>query len=196
MSSRREVQAHHLVEKVGGFGGGKTQVGGAQLGQLTPGAQPGQGKMWILTGGDDQVHLWRQVFEQKGEGFVNRFGINQMVVVQDKDEIVREGGDFIEQGCQNRFGWRRLRGLEHSQHPFSNIRCNRLQSRDEVSQKAGGVVIPFVQRQPGDRSLATGDPFADQRGFTKAGGGRDEGQLAARRSPRSAARSGGGGGQL
>ena len=35
---RREVQTHHLVEKFGGFGGGKTQVGGAQFGQLTPGA--------------------------------------------------------------------------------------------------------------------------------------------------------------
>ena len=35
---RREVQAHHLVEKFGGFGGGKTQVGGAQFGQLAAGA--------------------------------------------------------------------------------------------------------------------------------------------------------------
>ena len=35
---RREVQAHHLVEKFGGFGGGKAQVGGAQFGQLAPGA--------------------------------------------------------------------------------------------------------------------------------------------------------------
>ena len=152
--------------------------------------------MGILTGGDDQVHLWRQVLEQKGEGIVNRFGINHVVVVKDEDEIVRDGGDFIEQGRQNRFGGRWLRGLEHSQHPCSNIRRNRLQSSDEVSQKAGGVVIPFVQRQPGDRSLATGDPFADQRGFAKAGGGRDEGQFAARRDPRSAARSGGGGGQF
>ena len=40
---RREVQAHRLVEKSGGFGGGKTQVGGAQFGQLVSGAQPGQG---------------------------------------------------------------------------------------------------------------------------------------------------------
>ena len=76
-----------------------------------------------------------------------------------------------------------LRGLEHSQHPFSNIRRNRLQRSDEVSQKACGIVIPFIQRQPGDRSFATGDPFADQRGFPKAGGGRDEGQFAACNEP-------------
>ena len=35
---RREAQAHHLIEKCGGFGRGKAQVGGAQFGQLVPGA--------------------------------------------------------------------------------------------------------------------------------------------------------------
>ena len=65
---RRELQTHHLFEKAGGFGGRKAQVGGAQLGQLAAGAQAGQGQLWILAGGDDQVQLGRQVFEQKGEG--------------------------------------------------------------------------------------------------------------------------------
>ena len=74
--------------------------------------------MGILTGGNDQVHLWRQVLEQKGEGLVNRFGINNVVVVKDEDEIVRDGGDFIEQGCQNRFDGRWLRGLEHGPTPL------------------------------------------------------------------------------
>ena len=97
------------------------------------------------------MHLWRQVLEQKGEGIVNRFGINHVVVVKDEDEVIRDGGDFIEQGCQNRFGGWRLRGLEHTQYPCSNhSQRNRLQSSDEVSQKACGVVIPFVQRQPGE----------------------------------------------
>ena len=66
------------------------------------------------------------MLEQKGEGIVDWFGIHDVVVVKDEDEIIRDGGDFIEQGRQNRFGWRRLRGLKHAQHPFSNIRRNRL----------------------------------------------------------------------
>ena len=74
---RREVEAHHRVEKSGGFGGGETQVGGAQFGQLAPGAEPGQGERRILAGGDDQVHLRRQVLEQKGEGLVDRPGLDQ-----------------------------------------------------------------------------------------------------------------------
>ena len=104
-----------------------------------------------------------------------------MIVVQDKDELVRDDGDFIEQSCQNRFSGRWLRGLKRTQHPLSNIRHNRLQRRDEVCQKGCGVVIPFVQRQPGNRSITTGDPFAGQRGLSKPGGGGDEGQFAARR---------------
>src|SRR5438552_3031048 len=118
------------------------------------------------------------MLEQKGESIVDRFGINNVVVVKDEHEVVRDCGDFIQQSGQNRFDWWRLRGLEHTQHAFSNVRRNRLQSSDEVSEKAWWVVIPFVQRQPGDRSLATGEPFAEQRSFTKAGGCRDEGQFA------------------
>lgn len=101
-----------------------------------------------------------------------------MVVVEDEDEIVLDGGDLIEQGRQDRFGRWWLRGLEHPQHPFSKIRLNRPQSGEEVSQKACGVAIPFVQRQPGGRTLGPGEPFADWRGLTKAGWGGDEGQSA------------------
>ncbi len=134
--------------------------------------------MWILPGGDEQVHPWWQVLDQKGEGIVDRFGIDDVVVVEDENEIVRDGGALVEQGRQGRFGWRRLRGPERTQHAFSNIRRDRLQSGDEVSQKARGVAIRFVQRQPSGWPFATGDPFAKQRGFAKAGGGGDEGQFA------------------
>src|SRR5207248_6303359 len=74
--------------------------------------------------------------------------------------------------------WRWLRRLERTQHAFSKSRRNRLQSSDEVGQKACGVVLPFVQGQPGGRSSASSKPFTDQRGFPKAGGGSDEGQVA------------------
>ncbi len=124
------------------------------------------------------MHLRWQVFEQKGEGLVNRLGLKHVVVVKDEDEMIFYGGQVIEQGRQHRFGWRWLRGVEHPQHPFSNRGRNRLQRSDEVRQKAGGIVLPFVQRQPGCRSLAPEDPFTDQCSFPKASGGREEDQLA------------------
>ena len=135
--------------------------------------------MWILAGGDDQVHPWWQVLEEIGEGIVNRSGIDDVVVVEDEDEILLDGGgDLVEEGSENRFGWGWLRGSEHTQHSFSDVRGNRPQSSDEISQKACGVVIRFVQGHPGGRPLETGEPFAQQRGFTEACRGGDEGQSA------------------
>src|SRR3712207_8935901 len=101
-----------------------------------------------------------------------------VVVVQDEDELVREGGDVIEQGRQDRVDGRWLRRLQHTQYTLSNRRRNGLQRSDEVQEKAGEVVLPRVQRQPGGWSRAMSNPFTEERGFPEAGGSRDEGQLA------------------
>jgi hypothetical protein len=66
--------------------------------------------------------------------------------------------------------------MTSDQMQFVDFYC--LRRGDEVSQKACRAAMPFLERQPGDRSLTSGDPFAEQPGFTKAGGGRDDGQFA------------------
>ena len=116
--------------------------------------------MWVLTGGDDQVHLWGQVLQQEGQGFVYRSGIHNVIVVQDENEVVLDGGYLVEQGREDRLGGRWLWGLERAQDPFSDIRLYRLQSGDEVGQEACGVTVPFVQRKPGGRTPKTGEPLA------------------------------------
>ena len=65
-----------------------------------------------------RVHLRRQVLEQKGEGLVNRFGINHMVIVQDKNEIIRDGNDFIQQSRQNRLRLAVAGGIGEHPSPF------------------------------------------------------------------------------
>lgn len=40
------------------------------------------------------------MIEQKGEGLVYRFGVNQMVVVKDEDEALWGGGDVVEEHGQ------------------------------------------------------------------------------------------------
>ncbi len=150
---RGELQTHRLVEKLSGFARAEAQVGGAQFGQLSTGAQAGQGKLRILAGRNDQMHLGGQMLEQKGERVVNSPGINQMIVVKDEDEGILDGGDVIQQRCQNRFGGWRLGGLEprrrarpdFRRNPFARLQVKRLQSRDEVGQEAGGIGVPFIQ---------------------------------------------------
>jgi len=113
----REVEAHDLVEEIGRLRGGEAQIGCTQLGHLPPAAQTGQGELRILTGGDDQAHLRRLVFEQKGQSLANRFGIHQVVVVKDEDEFPARGRDLVQERGQECFdGWR-LGRLKRSQHP-------------------------------------------------------------------------------
>ena len=78
------------------------------------------------------MHVWWQALDESGEGLVNCFGIKQVVVVQDKDELVLDGGQLVEQSRHHRLGWRWLRGLERIQYPRANVRRNRLHSSDEV----------------------------------------------------------------
>ena len=144
--------------------------------------ESGDRQLWILAGCDHQVHLWRQVSEQKGEGLVHRGRVDNVVVVQDEDEGLRDGGDLVEQSCQERIRRRWLGGLERSQCPCANTRGDRLQRCYEVRQEAGRVAIPFVKRQPGPENrrfsaIASREPFADQGGLAKTGGRGDQDQL-------------------
>src|SRR5215207_8899252 len=116
------------------------------------------------------------MLQQKGEGIVDRFGIDYVVVVEHENKIVRNGSNLVDQDRQDCFGRQWLWGVEHTRYAFPDI--DRLQSGDEVSHKACRVAVPVIQRKPGGRSPATSDPFAEERGLAKAGGGGDEGQPA------------------
>ena len=44
------------------------------------------------------------MIKQKGEGLVDRLSINNMVVVKNEDEMIRDARDVVEQRRQNRVG--------------------------------------------------------------------------------------------
>jgi hypothetical protein len=98
-----------------------------------------RGRGGVFSGGNNKVDLRRQVLKQKGEDFVdghrriNGVGIDHMIIIENEDEVVRYCCKIIEQGCQNRFGWRFLRRLERTQHPFSEIWYDCLYSSDKVN---------------------------------------------------------------
>ena len=104
----REVEAHHLVEKIGGFIGRKAQVGGAQFGQLAAGAQAGQRERRILSAGNDQPELRRQMIDKEGQRLVDRRGLDHVIIVEDEHRIAQRG-EIVQQRRQQHIGWRRLR---------------------------------------------------------------------------------------
>ncbi len=105
-----------------------------------------RGSRGVLAGGDDQVHPGRQVLDQEGQRVVHRPGVEDVVVVEDEHDVAGDRREVVEQGRQRRFGWRRLRRLEHGQRAFADPGRDRLQRRDEVGQEAAGVAVAFIER--------------------------------------------------
>ena len=91
------------IEKGSRFVAAKAQVVRVQFGQLPAGAQARQPQDRIGAGGQAQVHLWRQMVEQKGERLVNRRGLDHVVIVEDEHQAIRKARDLVEQSGQDRF---------------------------------------------------------------------------------------------
>jgi hypothetical protein len=123
------------------------------------------------------VHVGWQVVEQESQRFMNRFRINQMEIVQDGRERIREGDDIVNQAGQNGVDGGGLGGLQRGQGAFAEIGVQLLDGSDKVNPKLGGVIIALVEREPGHAARGLGDPLAEQSGFAETGRGGDQGEL-------------------
>jgi hypothetical protein len=45
-------------------------------------------KHFVIMAGDDQIHLWRQMVEKKGDGAVDRLEVDIVVVAKDQSEAM------------------------------------------------------------------------------------------------------------
>ena len=103
-------QAHGLVEKGGGLGGRKSQIGAPQLDELPPTAQPGQGQGRVGAAGHSQHQGRRQVVEQETQDAVDGRVLDDVIVVQDQQVAAagQQGRGVVHQYRQERLHRRRL----------------------------------------------------------------------------------------
>ena len=88
-----------LTQQDGRFLSGEAQVGGAQLGQLAAGPQPRQRQRRVSPAGHHHPQARRQVLQQERHRLVHRPGIDQVVVIQDQQHLIRAGagGQLVDQ---------------------------------------------------------------------------------------------------
>ena len=138
------MEAHRLVEKGSGFIGREAQVGGAQLGKPPLGAESGQRERRILSGGNDQPELRRQMIDKEGQRLVDRRAVDGVIIVEDEHRVAQRG-EIVQQRRQQHIGWRlRPRSVQRGQRCFSNRGRDGLQGRDDIGQKTGEIIIVFV----------------------------------------------------
>ena len=142
----REAQGHHVVEEGGGLVRGETQIVGADLEQLTTRAQATERQRRIGAARDNQVQLWRQVVEQKGHALVNRLGVDQVVVIEHQQDVLRGGADLIEQGPEHRLDLAAAAANCSSASvllPISPL--HRLERGDDVGPEQRGLIVALVK---------------------------------------------------
>jgi hypothetical protein len=87
-----------------GLLGGEAQVGLAQLGQLAAGPQPGQRQGWVGAAGHHQPELRRDTLQQDSQAVVDRWLLDQVVVVQDQHDLPWPLDQLVDQHGQHRLG--------------------------------------------------------------------------------------------
>ena len=154
--------------------GREPQLGHAYLGQLAACPQPRQRQRRIAAAGQYHACPGRPVLDQERERLVHLLRADHVVVVEDEQgllpsQIVDQCRD---QGLERRRRWR----AEQRSHPFAGPGTGPVQRGHRVAPEPGRVVVPRVQREPGDRVLAAPGPVGEQDclAVSGRGGGQDE----------------------
>ena len=124
--------------------GGESQFRGAQLGQLPAAPQPGQGQRRVAAAGQHQVQSRRPVLDQEPERLVHGCGVDQVVVVEHQQRLVRVrlGGQFVDQRGHQSLVRRRRGRPEQRAHPFGEPRPHWSSAATAWRQNRAGSLSP------------------------------------------------------
>ena len=139
---------------------GESQFRGAQFSQLITAPQPAQRQRRVAAAGQHQVQSRRPVLDQEPERGVHRLGVNQVVIVEHQQRLVRirPGGQFVDQRGHQPLVRRRRGRAEQRAYPFGEPRPALVQRGHTMAPEPRRVVIADVERQPRHRLLATPHP--------------------------------------
>ena len=83
--------------------------------------------------------------EKKGDGTVDRLGIDNVKVVEDEGEVILNRIDFIDQGRQDGLDRWRLRQMQQRARVLANTGPRGLQCGDQVGPEEAGGVVALIE---------------------------------------------------
>ena len=126
------------------------QIGGAQLGQLPAGPQPGQRQRRVGAAGQHQVQPGRAVLQQELDRSVHGRGLDDVVVVENQHRVgTGIGGQLVDERGHQRLEGSGCGRAEQRAQPSIEARAYPVHRGHHMTPEPGRVVVPGVQRQPG-----------------------------------------------
>src|SRR3989344_5098260 len=138
--------------------------------------QLAQGKAWVVTAGDDQVDMGRQLVEQRRHYLKNAARLDPLKIIQhDKQRTFdpRQGiSEQITQQLRRQAGSYRQR-VEPRRIEIGHLGANVVSQTTEKTQR---VVVPRLQRVMHHRRRISAAPVLQQRRLSRAGRGKQQSQ--------------------
>jgi hypothetical protein len=108
--------------------------------------------------------------QEEGKVIVDRPRLQHVVVVQDQHELLRGGLELVDQGGHDALARDATRAAEEGKHALAHAADGTIERDDHVSPEPDRVVVPCIQRQPGDGPPRGCGPVSEQGGLAEAGG--------------------------
>src|SRR5437868_5761798 len=91
-----------------------------------------------------------------------------MVVIPDHHDLLGEHRELVDEGRQDGLKRWRRQSLKQRQGSGTTAWVDALQCGERVGPKPGGIIVPAVQRDPGDWQGDIYEPGGEQGGLAKA----------------------------
>ena len=174
-----EGEPHGLGEVGRGLLGREAQVGGADLDELAPRAQPGERQARIGPRADHDLQVRWQVVDEEGEPVLHLGGVDDVVVVEDQDQFGSGGLEVRGEAADDRLGVARTRG-ERLVVAASRVPASPLERGDHVTPEHGGIVVALDRARANASRTAvfhTRYPVGEEGRLAEPGWCRDESEL-------------------
>ena len=125
----------------------EAQVCGAQLEQVAPSSERGEGPGRIGPAGHDEVHLVREVLHEEAHRLVDLDRLDHVVVVQHHRQVAVEAGEVVQQGRDDLL---ECSGCSEQRvgRRYSDAGCSPFSCRDDVRPEHRRVAVSGIERQP------------------------------------------------
>jgi hypothetical protein len=129
--------------------------------------------------GQHQPQPRRQMLGQEQQRSMNRMRVDQVVVIEDQQHLIRSGlggGQFVDQRRHQPIGRGLCERAQQRTGQLANPGACLAHRRDRVAPKPRRIVVGSVQRQPGRQPPAAPGPVGQQDSLARPSRGADQDQ--------------------
>ena len=124
------------------------------------------------------MKLWREMAQQVSHVVVDRRRLDDVVLVEDQGDVVRQVLDLVYQGGRQSTARHDARRVQKRKDSVTDANSGAVERRDHLAPETGWIVVVWIEREPCDRPLRSSGPLGNQGRLAESGWRTNQHQLA------------------